>query len=197
MGKEETEAKLTKLQENFREAREISSNWSSGYRELMLSSDTQAIEFAKLVIQSLLLIHGGAVVAIPTFWDTFADVVKSQTFLVWLVFTVFTIGLFCAVVAAALGFHSLANRADGNLHMTFAANHQAWLHIYHMQEAGGANNLKEIIQVAQKNAAEEEAIYWTYQTTFQNQRAVAMSLLWASIICLIVGAVSGLVLVSS
>ena len=197
MSDEDLRAKLAEAQENFREAREISSDWSSGYRELMGSSDTQAIEFAKLIIQSLLLLHGGALVAIPTFWNTFPTVVHDKPGTVWAVFSIFVVGLVCALIAAALGFHALANRADGNHLMTSAANHNAWLHIYRMREAGGDKNLAEVIQVAVTNAHKAESEAAAFLADCTKQRASAVVLIWGSIASLILASVAGLILVSS
>lgn len=94
--------------------RSVINDLSLNYREGMASNASQATEMAKLVIQSLLLLHGGAIIAIPSFIPILVGPEKVGTYFFWITFSLFVIGLIFAVIAAALAFYVLSKRADGN-----------------------------------------------------------------------------------
>lgn len=55
------------ITEYTKEAREMAERWSSPYSELSKADDLQAIALAKMGMQTLILLHGGGLIAIPTF----------------------------------------------------------------------------------------------------------------------------------
>ena len=62
------------IEQHTKDARELAEKRSALYVEISANSDQQAIEFAKLIIQTLLLLHGGGLVAIPTFTEKLSGV---------------------------------------------------------------------------------------------------------------------------
>lgn len=186
---------MNQYKEMFDEARQVSSDWSSGYRELQRNSDNQAIEFGKLIVQSLLLLHGGALVAIPSFKLAFDLGSKLGTYTFWLMFFIFVIGLILTIVAAALAFHSLANRADGNMKMIGVADSNAWAQVYRLRLSLESNErFEELAKEAETNSATEEALADGFFEKFVQQRKWVICLLWASIACLVTGSLVGMML---
>ena len=66
---------------------------SAATQELQTNSDSQAAEFAKLLIQLLVLLHGGALVALPTFFQVFELTMHDHRIGFWTVFIVIALGL--------------------------------------------------------------------------------------------------------
>ena len=81
--------------------------------------DALAVSVAMTLIQSLTLIHGGAVVAIPAFAKQF-EVVLRPTIRIWM-FGWFAGGLALAVLAGIAAFFALAARSDESLELAKTA----------------------------------------------------------------------------
>lgn len=159
---------MDEQKELFDHSRSVINDWSMAYREGMNSNSTQAAEMGKLVIQSLLLLHGGAIIAIPNFIPTLVGPDKVGTYTFWIMFALFLLGLIPAVIAAALGFYVFSDRADGNSKMISWANEKAWSRVYGMQHATQYDeNLDGLIKAADEKAvaAEVEALLATSPST--------------------------------
>ncbi len=90
------------------------------YREAVSQSDKDALEIAKLLIQSLILLHGGALVTLPTLYGQIGH--KTLVDLIfWL-----SVGLSSALFAGVSAFFALTAKYDANLKLLDAAQHVAY-----------------------------------------------------------------------
>jgi hypothetical protein len=87
----------------------------SNFLQRASAMDALAVSVATTLIQSLTLIHGGAVVAIPAFANQF-EVVLRPSIRLWM-FGWFAAGLALAVVAGIAAFFALAARSDESLEL--------------------------------------------------------------------------------
>ncbi len=80
------------------------------YLQRATDLDGMAVNVAMTLVQSLTLIHGGALVAIPAFAEQFQALRHSPLF-PW-IFGSFGLGLFFAVASGLIAFLALAKRSD-------------------------------------------------------------------------------------
>jgi hypothetical protein len=79
------------------------------YLEAANQNDKDAVDVAKLLIQSLLLLHGGALIAIPTF-ASLREGMPKDTLIALLV--CFSSGLIAALLAGMSAFFALVERSE-------------------------------------------------------------------------------------
>lgn len=99
--------------------------YTSAARSESERSDQNAAEFAKLLIQSSFLIHGGALVAMLTRWDMLSVALNETAGTVKMLFTCFVAGITSSFVAGMCGFFALSYRATGALKAWEAAGCEA------------------------------------------------------------------------
>jgi hypothetical protein len=91
----------------------------SPYLERASELDAMAVGIGKTLIQSLTLIHGAALLAIPAFAKQF-EVVLRPGIRTWLLIC-FTAGLVSVIGAGIFAFFALAQRSDENLELSKTA----------------------------------------------------------------------------
>jgi hypothetical protein len=151
---------MDQQKEIYRQAQELLDGWSSPYRDVARSSEDGANAFARLVIQALLLTHGGALLALPPLWNlvqTQERLLLSQT----ISLIGFAVGLGSAIMSAAFGFHCLSARADSSVQRTRELHDRAWAYVWQMQ-ANSAQNVDQVRRCQQEaqnfmSAASQEA----------------------------------------
>jgi len=87
----------------------------SPYLKRATDLDGMAVNVTTTLIQSLTLIHGGALVAAPAFAEQFKPILQSP-YLV-LMFGFFATGLVLAIFAGIFAFYALSRRSDENLEL--------------------------------------------------------------------------------
>jgi hypothetical protein len=87
----------------------------SPYLRRATDLDGMAVNVTTTLIQSLTLIHGGALVAAPAFAEQFKPILQSP-YLV-LMFGFFATGLVLAIFAGIFAFYALSRRSDENLEL--------------------------------------------------------------------------------
>lgn len=203
-----THGKVMKTyREEFDYSRKLAGEWSEGARDLGNSSDANAVSYAQLLLSSLILIHGGALVAIPAWWSQLApregvaSIIRSWLFpslsapndrLIEAIFP-FIVGLLLAVVAAGFGFWSMANRSRGNWIKAAEATDRAWSHIYSMRQmdniATGYSDvqLKTQIEAADARADSRDEEAAPYFKRFECQQKVAIGMAVCSVVSFVAG----------
>jgi hypothetical protein len=88
----------------------------SPYLQRATDLDAQAVSIANSLIQSLTLIHGGALIAIPAFAGPFKPILESPMF-GW-IFGFFVLGLTLVIAAGIFAFFALARRSDESLELS-------------------------------------------------------------------------------
>ena len=107
------------------DAEQLAERRAAPSREIARTSDTQAIEVAKLLVQALLLLHGGALVTLPAFSQYLTGSIQGWAS-INLLALVFSAGLISALLAGVAAFFSLANRGDQHMIVANALTHRAW-----------------------------------------------------------------------
>lgn len=102
-------------------------NWNEDLRELYNRSDKDAYDAAKLLIQSLLFIHAGALVAIPTYNSIQETEIATGPLATLLV--IFSSGIVSALAAGVCAFFAMSNRADHSWTLSGSSEYRAWAKI--------------------------------------------------------------------
>lgn len=92
------------------------------YLDAANQNDKDAVDVAKLLIQSLLLLHGGALIAIPTF-ASLRQGMSKETLIALLV--CFSCGLITALFAGMSAFFALVQRSEYYLTLREAIDQRA------------------------------------------------------------------------
>jgi hypothetical protein len=90
------------------------------------ASDTASVDFAKLAVQSLLLVHSGALFLLPTAVDKFEATYKAHPNLFWMAFGLFAFGAILALVASMVGTYAFTERYNSASEMISAAHSSSW-----------------------------------------------------------------------
>jgi hypothetical protein len=94
-----------------------------------VNSDQQAIEFAKLLIQSLLILHGGALLAFPALVAFFTRAVFDEQPTILAIMILFALGIALALFAGISGFFAMAKRADAHAEEIYALVNASWRYV--------------------------------------------------------------------
>jgi hypothetical protein len=176
---------MTDPKEALEQVQELIQTWSAPYREAQSASDLQAIEFAKFLIQSLLLLHGGAMVAVPAFAQLLPSSV-NRTAVLGVLVGLFAVGLVASACAGLLGFLALGKRSDGNGTLINAVVQRAWAHVLEIEhratgDAGSATaSAKASAEAAAISAKAEQEF-----RCFRMERRAAIFAVFVSVAALI------------
>jgi hypothetical protein len=182
-------AKMPHPTKEYREeAQRLAEEWMTPFRERQQSDDLQAIGFAKLAIQSLLLLHGGALVAIPTLITLLPTEAGKQS--VWKFIFLFTLGLIFAVGGAIAAFFSLSKRGDYYTEMAGERYHSAWAHIASVRLAVNPDDpgMAMLVQNSNEEAKRITEDAKPLEKAFQWWRTMGVALILLSVFCLVAAA---------
>lgn len=152
-------------------------------REAANQSDNGALEIAKLLIQSMVLLHGGALVALPTFIS--AKVGFDQPTLERLL-KCFSTGLVLALLAGVVAFFALGARNNFYMKRLEAAPHHAYARAAQIRFINTQHqSFQEIEQQESATAATLEQEAEPLITRFNTFRYLGVILLLGSMIALL------------
>ena len=97
------------------------------HRDGQANANTQATEFAKLLVNALVLLNGGSLVAFPTLFQVVGVDFKAHLGAIIALAVFLVVGLVCAFCAGIAGFFALAKAADGGMKMVESAGYDAWV----------------------------------------------------------------------
>ncbi len=117
---------MVPFNEFYKQVRDVQMEWTAPFHEWMISSDTEAINLAKLVFQSLIIIHGGALVSLPAFRGILLHRWQPIPTSFIVMFAIFGLGLFFAILGTAFGFHALAYRSEAYGKRISEQIHRSW-----------------------------------------------------------------------
>jgi hypothetical protein len=188
---------MTDLRQAVEHVQRLTETWSAPYRDAASASDLQAIEFAKFMIQSLLLLHGGAMVAVPAFAQLL-PFSPNQVVVLGTLVALFGVGLVSSACAGVLGFLALANRSDANATLVDAAGPRAWAYVLDLDHKLTGN--AEFATASAQAREQAEAFTRTAQPffrRFRSQRATAIGFMFVSVATLIGASLVGILAISN
>jgi hypothetical protein len=179
-----------KRKEWAREQEYLVTLWSTPSREAMTRYDNNAFETAKLILQSLLLVHGSALIAVPTFAKILPDHTLSSRAVVMLVI-VFTVGIVFALVAALLTFFACAHRSDEHLSRIEAYQDRAWARVADDEYAATGNEIFFAGSEKSNKAADEidKKVSLSFDAYLQQRRWAIIFIVLSLIMIVIAGSI--------
>ena len=156
------------------------------HRDVQANASTQASEFAKMLVQAFVILHGGGLVAFPTLFQLVGVDFKSNLCAIITLAGSLIAGLICAFVAGISGFFASANGADGGMKMVESAGYDAW--VWSFESADYEPELTEKKQKSTEAEAEADKYFRKYEIW----RSVGIVAAIGSLVAFIAAAVIGL-----
>jgi hypothetical protein len=161
--------------------------WNEPLRELYTRYDKDAYDVAKLLIQSLLFLHAGALVAIPAY-NSLQEPRLAQTSVTCLV-AIFSFGIVSALASGIFAFFAMSSRADHSWTLSGCSEHKAWAKILREEFfAGSGPKFQEMAESYSIDAQKIEGAAEEFQRSYLKFRTLGIVSVLLSGAALIVAA---------